>query len=82
MLFKPSFTALLVGTVAIVGSSGALALDDYCTPKLNDYLEKLEKTVDSKYLPDSQKETAQKVLDRVKASRNETEDCILVDKLM
>ncbi|MBR7889880.1 hypothetical protein J9B83_13205 [Marinomonas sp. A79] len=82
MHYKLSFSVVLLASAAILGSSNALALEDYCTPKLNDYLEKLEKTVDSKYLPDSQKETAKKVLERVKASRNETEDCILVDKLM
>ena len=81
MSMKTSLLALTLA-VATMGSTNALALDDYCTPKLNDYLEKLQATVDSKYMPSSQKETAQKVLDKVSASRNEEGDCIILEKIL
>jgi uncharacterized protein YycO len=81
MLFKtPLFIAFSITTAALI-STNAFAIDDYCTPKLEDYLEKAQKTVDSKYIPESKKDAAQKVLDKVKASRNETNDCILMDEL-
>lgn len=63
-------------------STSALAFDDYCTPKLNTYIKNVQKTVDSKYVSQRQKDVAQKILDRVKNSRNETKDCVLLDKLL
>ncbi|BFM48071.1 hypothetical protein [Marinomonas sp. THO17] len=63
-------------------SSSLLAFDDYCTPKLNTYIKNVQKTVDSKYISQRQKEVAQKILDRVKNSRNDTKDCVLLDKLL
>ncbi|UTV97887.1 hypothetical protein KDW99_11315 [Marinomonas rhizomae] len=82
MLFKTSLPLALVSTVALFASTSALAFDDYCTPKLNAYLGNVQKTVDSKYISDRQKEVAQKILDKVKASRNDTKDCVLIDKLL
>lgn len=81
MTMKASLIALTLAA-ATLGSTNALALDDYCTPKLNDYLEKLQETVDSKYMPSSKKETAQKILDKVSESRNEEGDCILMKEIM
>lgn len=82
MLFKSAFVGALLSTFLAFGSAGALAFDDYCTPKLNKYLDNVQKTVDSKYVSQRQKDVAQKILDKVKASRNDTEDCVLIDKLL
>lgn len=82
MLFKSAFMGALLSTALLFGSTGALAFDDYCTPKLNKYLDNVQKTVDSKYVSERQKEVAQKILDKVKASRNDTKDCVLIDKLL
>ncbi|NLQ18906.1 hypothetical protein HGG82_14960 [Marinomonas sp. M1K-6] len=82
MSLKSSFCVTFVGAAAILASSHTLAYDDYCTPKLNKYLSNVQKTVDSKYVSQRQKDVAQKVLDRVKSSRDETGDCVLVDKLL
>ena len=82
MFSKLSLSTALLSSLIAMTSTNALAIDDYCTPKLNSYLEKAEKTVDSKYISSRQKEVAQKIIDKVKASRNETNDCILVDKLL
>jgi len=81
MLSKFSLSTVFLSSLIVMTSSHVLAIDDYCTPKLNSYLEKAEKTVDSKYISSRQKEVAQKVIDKVKASRNETNDCILMDEL-
>ncbi|MEL0635679.1 hypothetical protein V6259_02755 [Marinomonas sp. TI.3.20] len=80
MSLKIGFVAL--SGVLILSSSSAFAFKDYCTPKLNTYLETVQQTVDSKYVPARQKEVAQKILDRVKSSRNETKDCVLLDKFL
>ncbi|PJE54539.1 hypothetical protein TY87_15075 [Marinomonas sp. BSi20584] len=82
MLFKTSLSVALVSVTALFTSTGALAFDDYCTPKLDAYLSNVQKTVDSKYVSERQKDVAQKVLDKVKASRNDTKDCVLIDKLL
>lgn len=82
MLFKTSFTVALVSAAALLISTNTLAFDDYCTPKLNVYLGNVQKTVDSKYVSERQKDVAQKVLDKVKTSRNDTKDCVLLDKLL
>lgn len=82
MSLKSSLCATLMSAAAILVSSNTLAFDDYCTPKLNAYLSNVQKTVDSKYVSQRQKDVAQKVLDRVKASRDNTGDCVLVDKLL
>ncbi|NVK73626.1 hypothetical protein C0J08_10045 [Marinomonas sp. CT5] len=82
MLFKNLFTGALVSAAALLSSTSALAFDDYCTPKLNAYLGNVQKTVESEYISDRQKEVAQKILDKVKASRNDTKDCVLIDKLL
>ncbi|GGN25576.1 MULTISPECIES: hypothetical protein [Marinomonas] len=79
---KTLFSVAFVSAVTIATSSNALAFDDYCTPKLDAYLSNVQKTVDSKYVSQRQKDVAQKILDRVKANRNETGDCVLVDKLL
>ncbi|ETI62047.1 hypothetical protein [Marinomonas profundimaris] len=81
MLLKSSLSIALV-SAAVFTSSHSFAFDDYCTPKLNTYLKNVEKTVESKYVSQRQKDVAQKVLDKVKASRNETKDCVLIDKLL
>ncbi|ETX11605.1 hypothetical protein MUS1_10060 [Marinomonas ushuaiensis DSM 15871] len=81
MSFKLSLSVVFFTSLTALTSTNAFAIDDYCTPKLNSYIEKAEKTVDSKYISSSQKEMAQKVIDKVKASRNETNDCILMDEL-
>ena len=82
MLFKTSLSVALVSVTTLFTSTGALAFDDYCTPKLDAYLSNVQKTVDSKYVSERQKDVAQKVLDKVKASRNDTKDCVLIDKLL
>jgi len=82
MLFKNLFTGALVSAAVLLSSTSALAFDDYCTPKLNAYLGNVQKTVESEYISDRQKEVAQKILDKVKASRNDTKDCVLIDKLL
>lgn len=82
MLFKTSLSVGLIGISAFLTSTSALAFDDYCTPKLDVYLSNVQKTVDSKYVSERQKDVAQKVLDKVKASRNDTKDCVLIDKLL
>lgn len=82
MRFKLSFSSILLPSLAVLVSTNALAIDDFCTPELNSYLEKAEKIIDTKYISSSKKEAAQKIIDKVKASRNETNDCILVDKLL
>ena len=82
MLFKTSFTVALVSAAALLTSTNTLAFEDYCTPKLDVYLSNVQKTVDSKYVSERQKEVAQKVLDKVKVSRNDTKDCVLLDKLL
>ncbi|TYL47966.1 hypothetical protein [Marinomonas sp. IMCC 4694] len=82
MLIKTSLSIVLVSATAIFTSGHSFAFDDYCTPKLNTYLENVEKTVDSKYISQRQKDVAQKILDKVKASRNDTKDCVLIDKLL
>ena len=81
MSFKATLFVVFLGTVTALVSTSALAIDDYCTPKLESYLKNAQETVDSKYMPTDQKDIAQQVLDKVKASRNETNDCILVDEL-
>jgi hypothetical protein len=81
MLLKSTLSIALV-SAAIFTSGQSFAFDDYCTPKLNTYLKNVEKTVESKYVSQRQKDVAQKVLDKVKASRNETKDCVLIDKLL
>lgn len=82
MLFKTSLSVGLIGISAFLTSTSVLAFDDYCTPKLDAYLSNVQKTVDSKYVSERQKDVAQKVLDKVKASRNDTKDCVLIDKLL
>lgn len=82
MLFKTSLSIALIGVATFFTSTGALAFDDYCTPKLNIYLSNVQKTVDSEHVSDRQKDVAQKILDKVKASRNDTKDCVLIDKLL
>ncbi|MGB0781615.1 MAG: hypothetical protein ACPGRG_00505 [Marinomonas sp.] len=82
MLNKRCVSVVLLSSAALLGSSSVLAFDDYCTPKLNKYLENVQNTVDSKYISQRQKDVAQKILDKVKNSRNETEDCVLIDKLL
>lgn len=82
MLFKTSFSVALVGVAALFTSTGALAFDDYCTPKLDLYLNNVQKTVDSEHVSERQKDVARKILDKVKASRNDTKDCVLIDKLL
>ena len=82
MLFKTPLSVGLVGISAFLTSTSALAFDDYCTPKLDAYLSNVQKTVDSKYVSERQKDVAQKILDKVKASRNDTKDCVLIDKLL
>jgi len=72
----------ILGSALVLSSSSAFAYKDYCTPKLNKYLESVQSTVDNKYLPDRQKAVAQKILDRVKDSRNDTKDCVLLDKFL
>jgi ABC-type transport system substrate-binding protein len=79
---KTLFSAALIGLASFFVSSNTLAFEDYCTPKLDAYLSNVQKTVDSKYVSQRQKEVAQKILDRVKASRDDTGDCVLVDKLL
>jgi hypothetical protein len=81
MSLKTSLSYALV-VVAASTSSYTLAFDDYCTPKLDAYLKNTQKTVDSKYISERQKDVAQKILDKVKGSRNETKDCVLIDKLL
>ncbi|MCB5160439.1 hypothetical protein [Marinomonas algarum] len=81
MSLKNSVSALALSVACLVGSTSVFALEDFCSPRLDTYLKGLQKTVDSKYMPDSQKETAQKVMDKIKASRNETQDCVLMEKL-
>lgn len=73
---------MLFSSALVLSSSSAFAFKDYCTPKLEAYLENVQSTVNSKYTPQRQKEVAQKILDKVKASRNETKDCVLLDKLL
>ncbi|MGB3384114.1 MAG: hypothetical protein WBA64_05530 [Marinomonas sp.] len=68
--------------VLVLSSFSVFAFDDYCTPKLDVYLKTTQETVESKYVPERQKEVAQKILDKVKASRNDTKDCVLLDKLL
>ncbi|GAB3475519.1 hypothetical protein [Marinomonas epiphytica] len=80
MLKKAFLTGICVVSMS-VGSSALLAFEDYCTPKLESHIQTLQKTVDSKYMPSSQKKTAQAILDKVNASRNEKGDCVLVDEL-
>jgi len=82
MLLKTSLSFAVVGVVAVFTASQSLAFDDYCTPKLNAYLKNVQETVDSKYVSQRQKDVAQKILDKVGASRNETKDCVLIDKLL
>ena len=82
MSFKTPLSVALLSVTASFTSTSVLAFDDYCTPKLNVYLSNVQKTVDSKYVSDRQKEVAQKVLDKVKVSRNDTKDCVLLDKLL
>ncbi|MBJ7539041.1 hypothetical protein [Marinomonas transparens] len=82
MPFKASFFSFAIASCVVLTSSNVLAVDDYCTPKLNTYLKNVQKTVDSKYVSQRQKEVAQKILDKVKGSRNETKDCVLIDKLL
>ncbi len=77
IIFLPIFTSILG-----LSSNSLFAFDDYCTPKLNKYLDNVQKTVDSKYISSRQKDVAQKILDKVKNSRNDTEDCVLIDKLL
>ncbi|RBO82730.1 hypothetical protein [Marinomonas aquiplantarum] len=77
VILLPIFTGLLG-----LSSTSLFAFDDYCTPKLNKYLDNVQKTVDSKYISSRQKDVAQKILDKVKNSRNDTEDCVLIDKLL
>ncbi|RNF49623.1 hypothetical protein EBI00_11850 [Marinomonas hwangdonensis] len=79
---KILFSAALIGLTSFFVSTNAFAFEDYCTPKLNTYLESVQKTVDSKYVAQRQKDVAQKILDRVKNSRNDTEDCVLLSKLL
>lgn len=80
-MFKPFvFVSLCVLPLSLF-STTASAFDDFCTPKLETYLDGLQKTVDSKYMPSSKKEAAQSILDKVAASRNEKGDCVLVDEL-
>ena len=76
------FGFVVVSGVIALSSTSALAYEDYCTPKLETYLKTTQATVDSKYVSERQKEVAQKILDKVKASRNETKDCVLLDKLL
>ncbi|QRV23887.1 hypothetical protein [Marinomonas foliarum] len=82
MSFKKTFSVALVSAAAVVASTGAFAFEDYCTPKLDIYLSNVQKTVDSEHVSDRQKDVAQKILDKVKASRNDTKDCVLIDKLL
>ncbi|WP_421852773.1 hypothetical protein [Marinomonas sp.] len=82
MSFKSSLSVALLSAAASFTSTSALAFDDYCTPKLNAYLGNVQKTVESKYVAQRQKDVAQKILDKVKASRNDTKDCVLIDKLL
>lgn len=82
MSFKTSLSVALLSVAASFTSTSVLAFDDYCTPKLDVYLSNVQKTVDSKYVSQRQKDVAQKILDRVKASRDDTGDCVLVDKLL
>ncbi|MCV2402799.1 hypothetical protein OFY17_07865 [Marinomonas sp. C2222] len=81
MLFRKIAFATGVSFV-LLSSSQAFAIKDFCTPKLESYIEKTQKIVDSKYVSGSKKETAQKLLDKIKSSRNETNDCVIVDKLL
>lgn len=80
MLRGISFSALFFYAFSV--SSYTFAYEDYCTPKLSAYLKSVQTSVDSKYVSERQKEVAQKILDKVKASRNDTEDCVLIDKLL
>jgi|GEM_PF-1562619 hypothetical protein len=82
MSLKTSLSVAFFSSVVVFASSNALAFEDYCTPKLDAYLSNVQKTVDSKYVSQRQKDVAQKILDRVKANRNDTGDCVLVDKLL
>lgn len=82
MSFKTSLSVALLSVAASFTSTSVLAFDDYCTPKLNAYLGNVQKTVESKYVAQRQKDVAQKILDKVKASRNDTKDCVLIDKLL
>ncbi|RBP80574.1 hypothetical protein EBI01_14890 [Marinomonas rhizomae] len=82
MLLRVSLSTALVSISLSLASTSVLAFDDYCTPKLEAYLDNVQKTVDSKYVSSRQKEVAQKILDKVKASRNDTKDCVLIDKLL
>lgn len=82
MRFQYSFFGIFLSSLVALMSPNALAIEDICTPELNAYLEKAEKIVDTKYISSSKKKSAQAIIDKVKASRNETHDCILVDKLL
>lgn len=79
---KILFSAALIGLTSFFVSSNAFAIEDYCTPKLNTYLESVQKTVDAKYVAQRQKDVAQRILDRVKNSRNDTEDCVIFSRLL
>lgn len=73
---------VVISATLLFSSSSVFAMKDYCTPKLNVYLETVQNTLDSKYVAQRQKDVAQKIMDKVKASRNETKDCVLLDKLL
>jgi len=73
---------VVMAAALFFSSSSVFAKTDYCTPKLNAYLETVRDTLDSKYVSQRQKDVAQKIMDKVKASRNETKDCVLLDKLL